>query len=234
MINNKYKMSTDRLLSVPIPLETDTYKPITHREVIEVINEYSPVEVLNRTHYSVNGGYAVRSIYEFEVDEEMNGVISINNSYDKSMAFKVHIGMKVKVCDNGMFMNILNNTYRRKHVEDVQVEYKEQLLEKFSSLDAFIKSHVTARETLKDIAMTKEEMYKETLNASIYGHFGNRFNNFKKIANEIERPSFNYHNGLSRWDFYNHCTIAMNDLKFNAFDCTHRKISNHFKLETII
>lgn len=233
MINNKYGISLDRILSVPLPVETETYKPIPYKEVNDfVLDNFNRVD--KSSHFSVNGGYAIKSIYEFDVNKELKGCIVVNNSYDKSVAFKATFAMMVKVCSNGMFMNIINSSYRRKHVEDVQLEYKQQLLEKITNIDNFINIHIQAKDKLESIEMSKEEMYKETLDIVLEKRFSNRFGNYDKIKEQIEHPSFNYHNGNTRWDFYNHCTLAARNNRFNAIDICNKKIANHFKLETLI
>ena len=233
MINNKYGISLDRILSVPLPAETETYKPIPYKEVNDfVLDNFNRVD--KSSHFSINGGYAIKSIYEFDVNRDLKGCIVINNSYDKSVAFRATFAMMIKVCSNGMFMNIINSTYRRKHVEDVQLEYKNQVLEKITSIDTFIDIHLQAKAKLEAIEMSKEDMYKETLDIVLDRKFSNRFRNYGKIRQQIEHPSFNYHNGNTRWDFYNHCTLAARDSNLNAFDINNRKIASHFRLETLI
>ena len=231
MINDIYKLNTYEVLRVPIPIETDTYKPIPYGDVMKLVHERINREATS-THFSINGGYSLKSIYEFDVDDEVKGLLSINNSYDKTVAFKVTVGIKIKVCSNGMFMNILDSIYRRKHVEDVQTEYQEQLIDKLGRLDLFIGRHVQAKQMLENIPMSKEEMYKETLDIMCGGLFSNRFKYHKIIRREIENPMFNYRNGLTRWDFFNHCTLAAKNVDLKNFDTVHKYISNHFKLNT--
>lgn len=89
------KITEQRLYELEVPETTETYKPADYKELLHIVKSYnfdSPVTV-----YSNNGGLASNIIQEFDIgDNELQGVIQITNSYDKTRAFRLRVGAKVK------------------------------------------------------------------------------------------------------------------------------------------
>ena len=95
------------LLSAPVPKETTTYKPVSHRELIDLTLEsiYQSGYTLESQSYSTarngdvaNGRYTIANV----ADSEMKLQIGWQNSYDKSLALKFALGTSIIICSNGM------------------------------------------------------------------------------------------------------------------------------------
>jgi hypothetical protein len=99
-------VSRQELDLITIPPETETWKPVGHYHLAELILTVS-ADVL--TDYALIGenygiarqGNQLFAILNFKADSsEMAMSIAFRNSYDKSMAFGMAFGASVFVCDN--------------------------------------------------------------------------------------------------------------------------------------
>ena len=101
------RVDREFLRSLPVPVGTETHKPIPHVKIVEAL-----IETLGFRHITVAADeYAVspdgaRMFGLLELDHEFSGcrfAIGIRNAHDKSMRLALTVGYKVFVCSNMMF-----------------------------------------------------------------------------------------------------------------------------------
>ena len=101
------RVDREFLRALPVPVGTQTHKPISHIQIVEAL-----VETLGFRHINVTADeYAVtpdgnRMFGLMELDYEFSGVrfaIGIRNAHDKSMRLALTVGYRVFVCSNMMF-----------------------------------------------------------------------------------------------------------------------------------
>src|SRR5689334_939164 len=101
------RVDREFLRALPVPVGTDTHKPIPHISIIEAL-----IETLGFRHINVIGDeYAVspdgaKMFGLLELDYEFTGcrfAIGIRNANDKSMRLALTVGYRVFVCDNLAF-----------------------------------------------------------------------------------------------------------------------------------
>src|SRR2546423_2191682 len=102
-----HRVDREFLRALPVPVGTDTHRPISHIQIVEAL-----VETLGFRHINItNDEYAVtpdgaRMFGLLELDYEFSGVrfaIGIRNAHDKSMRLALTVGYRVFVCSNMMF-----------------------------------------------------------------------------------------------------------------------------------
>jgi hypothetical protein len=104
----------EELALVPTPERTDTWKPVPHHVVPQVITdmvrerEWAFADETSRFQYSLSKdsakmfGVTKVVIPGVTVDEEFQMAIGFRNSHDKTIALRVAVGAQVTVCDNMM------------------------------------------------------------------------------------------------------------------------------------
>jgi len=102
------KVSRKQLLALPIPGETETYKPISHYDLVEQLVETLSFRhiTVTRDEYAVSAnGMKMFGLLELSYDaiEGLSFAIGIRNANDKSMRLSMTIGYRVFVCDNMAF-----------------------------------------------------------------------------------------------------------------------------------
>lgn len=99
-------ISKDELSLIPLPKETDSYKPIDHYElanrILTVSQDMLSDYVLIGESYGVaRKGNQLFAVLNFKGESsEMAMSVAFRNSYDKSLSFGMAFGSTVFVCDN--------------------------------------------------------------------------------------------------------------------------------------
>ena len=121
---NTNRSAKDIMLTAPVPKETATYKPVSHKQLIDLTLEsvYQSGFDLDKEHYITarqgdiaTGRYTIKNVQ----DNDMQLQIVWQNSYDKSTSLKFAIGVQVFVCSNGMVSGD-HGSFKRMHKGTVQ------------------------------------------------------------------------------------------------------------------
>ncbi|MDM7918644.1 MAG: hypothetical protein QUS12_05700, partial [Methanosarcina sp.] len=120
-----YDSTRSELISVSLPEETRTYKPITHEQVMDLTLEsiYQAGLTVEREEYRSGreGNVATGSYYiSTGGDSEMQLKIVWQNSYDRSRPLIFGIGANVIVCTNMMMAFRAINSFKKKHTGEIQ------------------------------------------------------------------------------------------------------------------
>ena len=101
------RMNRGDLLGLPLPEETDTFKPISHYFLVQAIEEALAFRHINitREEFAVTpDGMKFFAVLQVNAQYEgVNFAIGLRNSNDKSMRLGIVAGYKVTVCDNLSF-----------------------------------------------------------------------------------------------------------------------------------
>ena len=200
------------MLLAPIPKETKTYKPVSHKELIDLTLEsiYQSGYTLESQSYSTakdgnvaNGRYTISNI----ADTEMKLQIGWQNSYDKSLALKFAIGTNIIICSNGMVKGD-HGAFRKKHQGDIQTFTP-------TSISEYIKCGADVFQDLqKERDMLKQYEVTQKVQAEVIGSLFLQeeiitSSQLNIIKNELKVPTHNYGASGSMWELYNHITFAM-------------------------
>ena len=224
-----YDTTKSMLLSVAIPKQTNTYKPISHGELITLSQKEIAKSgfIIDKELYScsregqqANGRYTISNVN----DREMSLMIGWQNSYDKSLSLKFAIGGHIFICSNGAVVGDMG-TFKRKHTGDVQEFTPERIVEYIKAAGDVFQSLQNSRDRMKEIETSKRicaelvgRMFieEEIITATQLGI----------IKREIEKPSFDYGCDGSMWQLYNHTTHALKETHPSLYFEQHMKVHN--------
>lgn len=215
MIDGSWDYEERSLFNVPLPARTETYEPISHRQIITGIRRVLDDRgmYISSRAYTVNSGgnrltgTMTADLRGSQVDSEMRMMIGFMNSYDKSMTVGLAIGSRIMVCSNGMILGGVLN-FKRKHTGSVQQELEETINSVAEKLGETYEMSINLKRELSEIQLDKRQMaelagiayFEKGILGDIQGSI---------VRKEIENPSFDQFKEPNGWSFYNHCTYAL-------------------------
>ncbi len=230
-----YVSARSILTQASVPVETRTYKPVTHQQLMDLTLEsiqQAGFELGDETYTAAKNGNVANGRYTITnvADSEMQLQIGWQNSYDKSMSVKFAIGTRILVCSNGCVSGDYG-AFRRKHVGEVQTftpsaitEYIKQSGEVFTRIQS-------DRESMKNIEVTKRAT-AELIGRMIIEQDIIESTQLNIIRREIDNPSFNYGAPGSMWELYNYTTYAMKQIHPSNWMNNHIKAHSFFVNES--
>ena len=120
------KVTREELMEIPMPQGTRTHQPLSHFEIVEVLEEALSFRYLNiaRDEYAVSRD-GMKMFGVMDLNYEFSGCrfsIGLRNSNDKSMRLALTAGYRVFVCDNmafsGDFTPMLHKHTRNLELKD--------------------------------------------------------------------------------------------------------------------
>jgi hypothetical protein len=120
------KVTREELMQIPVPEGTRTHQPLSHYEIIEVLEEALSFRYLKimRDEYAISPD-GMKMFGVMDLNAEFDGgrfSIGLRNSNDKSMRLALTAGVRVFVCDNmafsGDFTPLLHKHTRNLELKD--------------------------------------------------------------------------------------------------------------------
>lgn len=190
------------------PARTDTYVPILHKDLAELVLEQGDKQcfAVRNTDYSVaKNGNIMRGIFAFIGDDPaMDMQIGIVNSYDKSRTVTIGLGSQVFICQNGMVS--ADYTMKRKHTGSVEEDIKFMIEESVKKLYDEYRRNIEVRNRLFEIEVSKSK-YAELIGRMFIEEdiiTSTQLNIVKREFNESKlfpEPT--------AWSMYNHVNQAL-------------------------
>lgn len=201
-------LTKHELIMLPLPMETRSYKPVSHGILLDTIEEklYKNGMNIAEERFSSNGSgsqmFGVYTIQNGNDEQRLN--IGFRNSYDKSLALGMVAGATVIVCSNLMFTGEVK--MMRKHTTGALRDFDHLVTRVINnSLQNFDILQEDTRK-LKEIPMTTKEM------AEIAGRMFINDDIITATQLSIIKKEIHFSKmfkELTKWDFYNHCTEAL-------------------------
>lgn len=223
-------LTEQQVQSIPVPVKTDTYEPVSNRFLIELIKEISGdygYEAVNKEYKASKGGEVVLGIFNFESDDlDMGLQMAFLNSYDKSRSVTIATGAIVFVCANGMVS--AEEVFKRKHTGSVRDEIMETIEVQVAKMRNDFDELVSFKETIKNVSIPIEEMYRlsgdlffttELISTRHLSELKNQFSdrNFGVIGERV-----------SLWNIYNWMTELFKKEQPVNHISKHIKLHNYF------
>lgn len=215
MSNKTYSTTKYYLTGAEIPKETNTYKPVSHSQLIDLTMEsiHQAGFILDSETYSTaregsvaNGRFAIRNV----ADKEMQLQVGWQNSYDKSLSLKFAIGTKILICQNGSVSGDYGS-FKKKHSGDVQVFAPNAITEYIKSAgDAFLKMQ-KERELMKHVEIDSRTTAELIGRMMIEEEFI-QSTQMNLIKRELKNPTFDYAAPGTIWELYQFTTYSMKEV----------------------
>lgn len=210
-----YTTTKQQLLGTPVPQQTNTYKPITHQQLMDLTLEsiYQAGFKLGKESYSaVDGGQVANARYTISSvgDSEMEIMIGWQNSYNKTKSLKFAIGAHVFICDNGCVHGDLG-AFKKKHQGTIQEFAPHTITESIKRAGDIFKQMQKEREVMKGIQL--DDRTKAELIGRMYINEGFiQSTQLNIIKRELKLATYDYKCPNSLWELYQFTTQSLKEV----------------------
>lgn len=205
------EVNREQLDLIPLPPESDTYKPVSHYHLANKLLTISQVilkdYLIVGEHYGLaRNGNQMFAYFKFQKEEgNMALSLAFRNSYDRSMSIGLAIGACVFVCDNLALQGEI--VVMKKHTKNVWLALENTCIQTlYKSQDCFAKITQDA-EAMKHRPMENIEAFK--IMGLLYGRDIISPRQLTVVKDEWLRPSHEEFRQRNMWSLYNACTEAL-------------------------
>ena len=223
------KVRRSDLMQIPLPMQTKSYKPVSHVHIAELIAEEA-----YRRNYSIaseeygltNDGQKMFGILRFHHNNhpEHTRALGFRNSYDKSLAVGLTVGLSVLVCDNLCFGG--ETTINRKHTSGIAIE--ELIPEAFECLSYQFERLEENVEKLKyeymPLSTAKLKIVKAAENKVIPSC------DILPVLDEYKNPKYEEFSDRNSWSLYNSFTEIAKKYSPTRADQCYKRLGQLFQL----
>jgi len=210
-----YTAPKSALISTSVPMETRTYKPVSHEQLIDLTLEsiYQSGFTLQSENYSMaregniaNGRFTIKDV----ADSEMQLQIGWQNSYDKSLTLKFALGTRIFICDNGCVSGDMG-AFKKKHQGSIQTFTPQAISEYIRTAGQVFMDMQKSRDIMKNIELDKRTTAEIIGRMYIEQDFieSTQLNIIKR---ELSKPTHDYGANSSLWELYQFSTFAMKNI----------------------
>ena len=209
-----YSTTKESLISATIPLQTRTYKPVSHEQLMDLtLNSIQNAGFeLDKELYTssangqiANGRFTISNV----TDRDMQLQIGWQNSYNKQLTLKFAIGARIFICQNGAVSGDYG-AFKKKHVGQVQTFTPAAITDYIKSAGDAFQRMQKERDIMKTIEVSpirraqiigEMVIHKEMITPT----------QMNIISREIKRPTHDYGCENSLWELYQYTTFAMKE-----------------------
>ena len=203
--------SLEDLKNIPLPIETRSYKPVSHYDlsvnIARVASELLREFTLHKSQYGIaRNGDQLFGVHTFKnAGEELGLSIAFRNSLDKSLSVGMAFGAQVFVCDNlaltGSIVKI------RKHTTNVWTDLEEMILTGvYRARTSFIHAVDDAHQ-MQRIDISDDGAYRAL--GHLFGHQVLSPRQMPVALKEWQQPSHEEFEPRTLWSLYNAATEAL-------------------------
>ena len=223
----------DFLFNVPLPMKTDSYSPVSHKNIIEATYEQLDKHnlVVNNEFFNIDkeGRKLIGGLDITHPDAPYLGMrLAFRNSYDKSMSVAFAAGAVTWICSNGMVTGEIQ--YMRKHTGTVVDELNSKIITTINQLDVHFQKMLKHAGLLQEITLTKEQ-YAELIGRLYIIDKIIIPTQLSIISKEIDQPTFKDFEDLNAWSLYNHVTYALKNSHPTTYLDQHTEFHNFIERE---
>jgi len=203
--------SLEDLRDIPLPIETRSYKPVSHYDlalnIARVAEDLLSGFSLHKSAFgTAREGAQLFGVHTFKnVHTELGLSIALRNSYDKSLSVGMAFGASVFVCDNlalhGEVLKI------RKHTTNVMADLEMMIITGVLRARTNFSSVVEDAETMKQIDLVDDGAYRAL--GHLFGHKVLSPRQMPVALKEWHKPSHEEFEPRTLWSLYNAVTEAL-------------------------
>jgi len=218
-------MTIQELVSVKVPECTETYTPVSHKELLGGVKKELIINDMDfkfRFKSSKDGKMMTADFIIKNDQADITKMITVINSYNKQLKVGIAQGSFTAACFNGMIFG--ETSYMKKHTGDVNTELQEMIKKQVGEIDKYFYHTLTWLEDLKLQPVTPKEMI------SLIGQMTEERvlnpRELKRLEKQVNNPSFDYggyNNTL--YEFYQHGTHAIKTVRPALVTKTNKKLN---------
>lgn len=206
--------SRNRLLAIPVPPTTHSHKPVslsTIFDLVDIFAEKYNLRIAQEYHRTAQKDKQFRLHFFFvsPISEDFQRELIILTSYNKSLSVRAAAGISVTLCSNGL--TIGDYTIWNKQQGNVVFHFADFLEKMASSFDKDVRNAIVARNRMKEIKVSKEELYRIVGQLTVKREVTTEV--VRIAIDELDNPSFPFEGDSdSLWFIYNCFTHAIKDV----------------------
>lgn len=203
--------TVEDLRDIPLPVETRSYKPVSHYDlalnIARVAGDLLAGFTLHKSAFgTARDGAQLFGVHTFQNDQTELGLsIALRNSYDKSLSVGMAFGASVFVCDNlalhGEVLKI------RKHTTNVMADLEMMIITGVLRARSNFSSVVEDAESMKQISIEDDGAYRAL--GHLFGHKVLSPRQMPVALREWHEPSHQDFEPRTLWSLYNSVTEAL-------------------------
>lgn len=222
------------LKTIPIPISTKTYTPVSHSVFIDEIKEELDINnytIKKEEYLCCNDGKIMTGKYTIDNENSLfNPAIFFTNSYNKMRKAELTSGLLVLLCSNGM-IGLDGNKFSKKHSGTVLSELRNSIKLGIATMEEQFERLVKNIEEMKAIILTDDVIC--TFIGDMYMNEDMITDNQLSIFKKERKHSKDFKTN-SLWDVYNNVTESYKNTHPMYFDKQHLKfhsyVSDRFSL----
>jgi hypothetical protein len=205
------EVTKEKLALVPIPEETDSYKPVGHVPLVDKLITISRdlltgFQLTKESYGLARDGKQLFGVLQFKNHhEDMGLAVGFRNSYDKSLTVGVTCGASVFVCDNLALSGEI--VIMRKHTVQVWVDIEERVVFALKSAGGNYQQAIEDVEGLKQIPMDLDDGFRNL--GLMYGRDLLGARQLAVATQDWIKPRHEEFAPRTAWSLYNCCTEAL-------------------------
>ena len=224
------KVTEEQLMPCQITYEGKDYSPVTHRQVIETLDEYlykNNFKVKGKEYLAAsNGQMAIGKVFIDYPDSKNGYMLAWKNSLNGMMSFGIASGSYTFICSNGAVYGDVSS-YKRRHVGTANTEILLEIESACSKLEETMRVHIERREMMKQIEISTK------VRAELIGrmYFEDNLLQAEQLGilkGQIENPSFDYEAPGSAWELFQNCTFATRESRPILWHKQHQNLGDWF------
>jgi len=210
-----YNTAKGMLLAAPLPAQTKTYKPVSHRQLMDLTLEsiHQAGFTVDQERYTsaregnvANGKFTIKNV----ADKEMQLQIGWQNSYDKSLSLKFAIGTRIFICENGCVSGDYG-AFKHKHVGEIQTFTPQAITEYIKNAGEAFTNIQKERDIMKTIQLDRRAQ-AELVGRMIIEEQFIESTQLNIIRRELDNPTHDYGAENSLWELYQFTTFSMKEV----------------------
>ena len=206
-----HRVAKAELDLIPIPQETDTYKPISHYQLTDLILTVSQDVLKDYVLVGENYGLARKGNQLFAClsfkgeSSEMALSVAYRNSYDKSMTFGMAFGAQVYICENLALTGDI--VVMKKHTKTVWETLEDTVIANIFKAQKHYQKVIVDSEGLKARCLENKQAFQ--LMGLLFGNEIVSPRQITVLRDQWLRPAYSDFQPRNAWSFLNSTSEAL-------------------------
>lgn len=219
----------EEISNIPLPQETNTYKPIAHSVFVTELErkiQEKGLEICNQKFLTTGNGQVLTGEYHIcpkNEDKDMGLGFSFANSYNKQIKVEILAGAYIKVCSNGMYGSAVR--YSKKHTGDVVQQLEDKINFALDQSERYFEYLINQKNRLKEIEVSKKVI------AELVGDLYLNDNTITATQLSIIKNEMSFSSNFKEktaYSVYNWVTEAFKSTHPTIYTKNHAKLNDYF------
>jgi hypothetical protein len=202
----------DQLRNIPVPPQTDSYMPIGHGELLDMVmaklseNNITVTQQKNAVWRHGQRFFSVMQVTHTEISSpDMGLMLGVRNSLDKSLPVGLISGFSVFACSNGVFTGSEQNI-SRKHTTFLFSDLMDRIGMAVMALTGIWNTHLDRVNVYKNVGLSNMQAHDLIIQAFLDGVIDKTA--IADVVSVYRSPHHQEHKGGTLWTLHNSFTEA--------------------------